>query len=97
PAPAACLYHIPIWEYVKPTLGPPRVDPARLARFVCRIKLGIAVQAASGANRAQLYEIVEVAMRRCNECLQGHATIGARATQDGSLRNSIFFCVPNSR
>jgi hypothetical protein len=43
---------------------PPGVDPASLARFVWTINLGIAVQAAGGANRAQLYEIVEVAMRR---------------------------------
>ena len=41
---------------------PSGVNPAGLARFVWTINLGIAVQAASGANRAQLNEIVEIAM-----------------------------------
>lgn len=40
----------------------PTVDPAALARYVSTINLGIAVQAASGASRRQLKEVVKLAM-----------------------------------
>lgn len=42
---------------------PPDVDPAGLARYVWTVQLGIAVQAAGGASRAKLFEIVKVVMR----------------------------------
>jgi AcrR family transcriptional regulator len=42
---------------------PAGVDPAKLARFVFTINLGMAVQAGSGASRAQLRGVAEIAMR----------------------------------
>jgi AcrR family transcriptional regulator len=42
---------------------PPRVDPAKLARYVVTVLWGMSVQAAGGASRAQLEEVAEMAMR----------------------------------
>jgi AcrR family transcriptional regulator len=41
---------------------PPGTDPAALARLVTTISDGIAVQAAAGATRAQLREVVDLAL-----------------------------------
>lgn len=40
-------------------------DPAGLARFVLTVNFGMSVQAASGASRAELLEVVEMALRAC--------------------------------
>jgi AcrR family transcriptional regulator len=42
---------------------PPDVDPAALARFIWTVNLGIAVNAAGGATRRQLQEVVAVALQ----------------------------------
>ena len=42
---------------------PADADPAKLARYLMTVIWGMAVQAAGGANRAQLTEIAEMAMR----------------------------------
>src|SRR5262249_54977217 len=42
---------------------PANVKPARLARYVLTVLWGLSVQAAGGATRAQLKEVVEFAMR----------------------------------
>ena len=39
------------------------VDPAALARFVQTVNVGLAVQAATGATRAELLKGVETALR----------------------------------
>ncbi|GAA1216818.1 TetR/AcrR family transcriptional regulator [Pseudonocardia alaniniphila] len=41
---------------------PPDADTAELARYVCTLLQGIAVQAAGGATRAQLYRVCEMTM-----------------------------------
>jgi AcrR family transcriptional regulator len=41
---------------------PPGSDPAKLARFVWTVNLGMAVQAAGGATRTQLEEVVEMVL-----------------------------------
>ena len=42
---------------------PASVDAAQLARYVCTVLWGLSVQAAGGANRAQLKRVVEFALR----------------------------------
>jgi AcrR family transcriptional regulator len=42
---------------------PAGVDPAKLARYIITVVWGMSVQAAGGANRAQLKEIAELAMQ----------------------------------
>ncbi|WP_409466349.1 TetR/AcrR family transcriptional regulator [Amycolatopsis sp. GA6-003] len=42
---------------------PPNADAARLARYVMTVAFGIAVEAASGATRAELQEVADTAMR----------------------------------
>lgn len=44
---------------------PPDADPAVLARFVVTVNFGLSVQAASGASRAELLQIVQTALRAC--------------------------------
>lgn len=44
---------------------PADADPSALARFVVTVNLGISVQAASGASRAELIQIVQMALRAC--------------------------------
>jgi AcrR family transcriptional regulator len=58
---------------------PPDVDSATLARFVWTLSAGMAVQAASGASRAQLQEVADVAMRSWPE---------KRRVAPGSRQNS---------
>ena len=42
---------------------PASVDPAKLARYLITVIWGLSVQAAGGATRAQLKEVVELSMR----------------------------------
>lgn len=42
---------------------PAAADPAALARFVVTVNLGLSVQAASGASRAELLQVVQTALR----------------------------------
>jgi len=42
---------------------PPGADPAKLARYLITVIWGLSVQAASGASRAQLKSVAELAMR----------------------------------
>jgi AcrR family transcriptional regulator len=44
---------------------PSDTDPAALARFVLTVNFGLSVQAASGASRAELLQVVETALRAC--------------------------------
>lgn len=44
---------------------PVDADPSALARFVVTINLGMSVQAASGASRAELIQIVQTALQVC--------------------------------
>lgn len=44
---------------------PPDADPAVLARFVVTVNFGLSVQAASGASRAELLQIVQTALQAC--------------------------------
>ena len=44
---------------------PSDTDPATLARFVVTVNFGMSVQAASGASRAQLLEVVQTALQAC--------------------------------
>ncbi len=41
---------------------PARVDPATLARYVVTVMNGLAVRAAGGASRAELYEVVDMVL-----------------------------------
>lgn len=40
-------------------------DPAALARFVVTVNFGMSVQAASGASRAELLQVVQTALQAC--------------------------------
>lgn len=42
---------------------PPGADPAKLARYLITVIWGLSIQAASGASRAQLKSVAELAMR----------------------------------
>lgn len=42
---------------------PAAADPAALARFVVTVNLGLSVQAASGASRVELLQVVQTALR----------------------------------
>jgi len=42
---------------------PPDADPGALARFVATVNVGMAVQAATGATRAELLQVVETALQ----------------------------------
>jgi AcrR family transcriptional regulator len=44
---------------------PPNADPAVLARFVLAVIAGLAVQAASGASRTELLQVVQTALQAC--------------------------------
>ncbi|WP_058995737.1 TetR/AcrR family transcriptional regulator [Leptolyngbya sp. NIES-2104] len=44
---------------------PPDVDPATLARFVLTVNAGLSVQAAGGASRAELLQVVQMALQAC--------------------------------
>lgn len=44
---------------------PPDADAAALARFVVTVNFGISVQAASGASRTELLQVVQTALRAC--------------------------------
>ncbi len=44
---------------------PSDADPAALARFVVTVNFGMSVQAASGASRAELLQVVQTALRAC--------------------------------
>ena len=41
---------------------PPEADPAALARFVLTVNFGLSVQAASGASRTELLQVVQLAL-----------------------------------
>ena len=41
---------------------PAAADPAALARFVVTVNFGLSVQAASGASRAELLQVVQIAL-----------------------------------
>ena len=45
---------------------PSDADPAALARFVFTVNFGMSVQAASGASRAELLQVVHTALRACS-------------------------------
>ncbi|MEG4010411.1 TetR/AcrR family transcriptional regulator [Microcoleus sp. Pol11C1] len=45
---------------------PSDADPAALARFVVTVNFGMSVQAASGASRAELLQVVQTALRACS-------------------------------
>ena len=45
---------------------PSDTDPVALARFVVTVNFGMSVQAASGASRAELLEVVQTALRACS-------------------------------
>ncbi|WP_341528333.1 TetR/AcrR family transcriptional regulator [Nostoc sp. UHCC 0302] len=45
---------------------PSDTDAAALARFVVTVNFGISVQAASGASRAELLQVVQMALRACS-------------------------------
>ena len=42
---------------------PPDTDPAALARFVLTVNFGLSVQAAGGASRAELLQVVQMALQ----------------------------------
>ncbi len=44
---------------------PSDADPAALACFVVTVNFGMSVQAASGASRAELLQVVQTALRAC--------------------------------
>lgn len=44
---------------------PSDTDPAALARFVLTVNFGMSIQAASGASRAELLQVVETALQAC--------------------------------
>ena len=44
---------------------PSDADPAALARFVVTVNFGMSVQAAGGASRAELLQVVQTALRIC--------------------------------
>jgi AcrR family transcriptional regulator len=46
---------------------PSNINPADLARYIMAVLHGMAVEAASGASRAELQRIVEMALRACRE------------------------------
>ncbi|MGL4622717.1 MAG: TetR/AcrR family transcriptional regulator [Chroococcidiopsis sp.] len=43
----------------------PDADPTTLARFVLTVNAGLAVQAASGASRTELLQVVQMALQAC--------------------------------
>jgi DNA-binding NarL/FixJ family response regulator len=43
---------------------PKDADPATLARYISTVAQGISIQAASGASRAELRRVVEMALRQ---------------------------------
>ena len=45
---------------------PPETDPAALARFVLTVNFGLSVQAASGASRTELLQVVQMALQACS-------------------------------
>ncbi|MBW4491026.1 MAG: TetR/AcrR family transcriptional regulator [Trichocoleus desertorum ATA4-8-CV12] len=45
---------------------PSDTDPAALARFVLTVNFGMSVQASSGASRAELLQVVEIALQACS-------------------------------
>jgi AcrR family transcriptional regulator len=44
---------------------PPDTDPAALARFVLTVNAGLSVQAAGGASRTELLQVVQIALQAC--------------------------------
>lgn len=44
---------------------PPDANPATLARFVLTVNSGLSVQAASGASRTELLQVVQTALQAC--------------------------------
>jgi AcrR family transcriptional regulator len=44
---------------------PPDADPAALARFVLTVNAGLSVQAAGGASRTELLQVVQTALQAC--------------------------------
>ncbi|MBD1871334.1 TetR/AcrR family transcriptional regulator [Cyanobacteria bacterium FACHB-471] len=44
---------------------PPDADPADLARFVLTVNSGLSVQAAGGASRTELLQVVQTALQAC--------------------------------
>jgi AcrR family transcriptional regulator len=48
---------------------PPDADPATLARFVLTVNAGLSVQAAGGASRTQLLQVVQMALQACSVLL----------------------------
>ncbi|NJR60270.1 MAG: TetR/AcrR family transcriptional regulator [Cyanobacteria bacterium CRU_2_1] len=44
---------------------PPDADPAALARFVLTVIAGLSVQAAAGASRTELLQVVQMALQAC--------------------------------
>lgn len=44
---------------------PPRADAGKLARFILTVLWGLSVQAAGGANRAQLQNVAQLALHCC--------------------------------
>ncbi len=44
---------------------PPDADPAALARFVLTVNSGLSVQAAGGASRTELLQVVQTALQGC--------------------------------
>jgi hypothetical protein len=44
---------------------PPDTDPAALARFVLTVNFGLSGQAASGASRTKLLQVVQTALQAC--------------------------------
>lgn len=44
---------------------PPDADPATLARFVFTVNFGLCVQAAGGASRAELLQVMQMALQAC--------------------------------
>jgi AcrR family transcriptional regulator len=56
---------------------PPGSDPAALARYLVSVSNGMAVQAASGASRADLQQVVDLAMRAWPTSEQSAARVTA--------------------
>lgn len=50
---------------------PAAVDPAVLARYVCSLMYGMSVQAAGGATRTQLHQVVELSLAGWDALLAG--------------------------